>query len=139
MMNKNFEIISYVGVGEIKFGMSMEQLKSIFNCPPEIEYYDPVMKVTKLTWYNINVRLNSKKEVEEISFSEGAFRPVYNNNDLLADPDLAKNLGKTEKPLNTVGFKVSFESGIAITGFSKKKDDKSVTVFAKQLIADWIS
>ncbi|SDL64444.1 hypothetical protein SAMN04487898_12211 [Pedobacter sp. ok626] len=48
-MNKNFEIVPYVSVGEIQFGMTIEQLKKVFGSVPEMEYYDPVMKVTKLT------------------------------------------------------------------------------------------
>jgi hypothetical protein len=46
-------------------------------------------------------------------------------------------LTRLEKPLNTLGFKVFFNFGIAVTGFSKNKESKSISVFSKELVKDW--
>ena len=38
---------------------------------------------------------------------------------------------------NTVGFKVYFEVGIALTGFGKYKEAKTISIFSKELINIW--
>ena len=47
------------------------------------------------------------------------------NIDILNDNNIVKALGKIEKPLNTMGFKVYFKIGIAVTRFGKNKEEKT--------------
>lgn len=136
-MKANFVMNPYVSVGEIKFGMNRDEVKSLFEQEPDFEYTDPVMKIKTLQWDNLKVRLNIKGKVEEISFFEGANKAIFQDINMLEEPALSKILDKIDKPMSTVGFKVYFKIGVAITGFSKKKDDKTVTIFSKELIPLW--
>ena len=134
-MKKTYNLIPYVSVGNIKFGMTKTDLIEVFNKDPDSTSVS-FSKRTTLDWNNIKVRLNKKGLVDEVSFIEND-TVLYNELDILNDPNAIKELSKKEKPYNTVGFKVFFEFGIAVTGFSKKKDHKSLSVFSKELIKEW--
>lgn len=134
-MTKTYDLVPYVSVGEIKFGMTKTELMKIFSKEPNFTSIS-FSKRTTLDWDSIKVRLNKKGLVDEVSFIEG-YSIIYNGLDILNDSKAIKELSKKEKPYSSVGFKVFFEFGIAVTGFSKKKDHKALSVFSKELIKTW--
>jgi hypothetical protein len=136
-MSKVYDLIPYISVGDIKFGITKIDLVDIFSKEPDLISVS-FSKRTTLEWGIIKVRLNKKGLVDEVSFIDDC-SVLYDGMDIFNDPKTIKELTKREKPYSTVGFKVFFEFGIAITGFSKKKDYKSLSVFSKELINAWKS
>lgn len=136
-MSKVYDLIPYISVGDIKFGMTKTDLVNVFSKEPDLISVS-FSKRTTLEWGTIKVRLNKKGLVDEVSFIDDC-SVLYDGMDIFNDPKTIKELTKREKPYNTVGFKVFFEFGIAITGFSTKKDYKSLSVFSKELINAWKS
>ena len=135
-MKNELLIYPYVSVGDIKFGMKKEDVESIFEREPDTISQD-FLKRIDARWENISVKFDKKKLVNEISFTNGTYRVFYENIDIFNDDNIIKLLNKTEKPLNTVGFKVYFKVGIAFTGFGKNKEEKTVSIFSKELIDLW--
>lgn len=138
-MKEKFEVIPYKSIGKIKFGMTINDLEELFGRNPDLNYKDPNLKRTNLRWDNIAIKLNKQGKVDEVSFVEGENKIFLEGKNILEDPKAMEHLNNNEKPLNTVGFKVYFKFGLAVTGFSKKKDDKSVSIFSKELIDVWKS
>ena len=135
-MREELFINPYISVGDIKFGMNEKDVKSLFDREPDMVSQD-YLKRTDMCWENISVKLNRKGLVNEISFVNGRYRVFYEGIEILNDNNIIKMLNKIEKPINTVGFKVYFEIGIALTGFGRNKEEKTVSIFSKELIKLW--
>ena len=133
-MDTKFNIVPYVSVGEIKFGMTLDELTEIFGKAPDTNYKDAILKITHLEWDNVSIRLNKQGKVNEVTFLEGVNKAYYEGIDILNTPALIKILNKIEKPYNTVGFKIYLKIGIALSGFSRYKEEKTVSVFSKKMI-----
>ncbi|MFD2909206.1 hypothetical protein ACFSX9_10745 [Flavobacterium ardleyense] len=134
-MKKVYEIVPYVSVGEIKFGMKKEEVIAVFGKEPDL-ITKGFLGTIELQWESVVVRFNKKGLVNEVSFLPNN-NVFFNGRDILNDPETLKILSKLEKPYITVGFKVFFNFGIAVTGFSKKIDHKALTVFSKELVKVW--
>ncbi len=135
-MDDNWIINPYVSIGDIKFGMKKEEVELLFNKKPDIVSQD-YLKRTDARWDNISVKFNKKGLANEVSFVNGKYRVFFEDIDILNDDDAMKILNKIEKPLNTVGYKVYFATGIALTGFGKNKEEKTISIFSKELINLW--
>ena len=135
-MKDELLIYPYVSVGDIKFGMKKEDVESIFDREPDTVSQDYLKRIDA-RWENVSIKFNKKKIVNEISFISGKYKVIYEDIDIFSNDNIIKLLNKNEKPLNTVGFKVYFEVGIALTGFGKNKEEKTVSVFSKELIDLW--
>ena len=135
-MKDELLIYPYVSVGDIKFGMKKEDVESIFDREPDTVSQDYLKRIDA-RWDNVSIKFNKKKIVNEISFISGKYKVIYEDIDIFSNDNIIKLLNKNEKPLNTVGFKVYFEVGIALTGFGKNKEEKTVSVFSKELIDLW--
>jgi hypothetical protein len=134
-MNKEYEIEPYISVGDIKFGMTREEVELLFGQKPD--YVDiGFLKKENLIWGNVSVKLNKKSLVEEVSFM-GTLNVFYEGINILNDSTVTKVLNRIEKPLSAVGFKIYPSIGIALTGFSKKPENKTVSVFSKGLLKEW--
>ncbi len=135
-MEEDLLIRPYISIGNIKFGMNEEEVKFLFNRNPDIVSCDCLKRIDA-RWDNISVKFNRKGLVNEVSFVNGRYRVFFEDIDILNDNSAVKVLGKIEKPLNTVGFKVYFKVGIALTGFGKNKEEKTISIFSKELIKIW--
>jgi hypothetical protein len=135
-MEEDLLIHPYISIGNIKFGMNEEEVKLLFNKNPDIVLHD-YLKRTDARWDNISVKFDKKGLANEVSFIKGRYRAFFDDIDLFNDNNTIKTLNKIEKPLNTVGFKVYFKIGIALTGFGKNKEEKTISIFSKELIKIW--
>lgn len=135
-MEEDLLIHPYISIGNIKFGMNEEEVKLLFNNNPDIVLHD-YLKRTDARWDNISVKFDKKGLVNEVSFIKGRYRAFFDDIDLFNDNNTIKTLNKIEKPLNTMGFKVYFKIEIALTGFGKNKEEKTISIFSKELIKIW--
>ena len=135
-MEEDLLIHPYISIGNIKFGMNEEEVKLLFNNNPDIVLHD-YLKRTDARWDNISVKFDKKGLVNEVSFIKGRYRAFFDDIDLFNDNNTIKTLNKIEKPLNTMGFKVYLKIGIALTGFGKNKEEKTISIFSKELIKIW--
>ena len=116
--------------------MSRKEIETLFG-KPQKEIKD-MLERSELIYGDLSIKLAKKSGVNEVSFSKNpSINLTYNDLNIFQTEDIIKKIDQIEKPFNTVGFKVFFEIGLALTGFSKKKDDKTASVFAKELIALW--
>lgn len=135
-MEEDLLIRPYISIGNIKFGMNEEEVKLLFNRNPDIVSRDCLKRIDA-RWDNISVNFNRKGLVNEVSFVNGRYRVFFEDIDVLNDNSVVKALSKIENSLNTVGFKVYFKVGIALTGFGKNKEEKTISIFSKELIKIW--
>ena len=135
-MEEDLLIHPYISIGNIKFGMNEEEGKLVFNKNPDIVLHDYLKRIDA-RWDNVSVKFDKKGLVNEVSFVNGRYRVLFEDIDVLNDNSIIKVLNKIEKPLNTVGFKVYFKVGIALTGFGKNKEEKTISIFSKELIKIW--
>jgi hypothetical protein len=136
-MGASYVIIPYQSVGKIVFGMAKSEIEDIFGKSPD--YVDiGFLGKTNMKWGNVTVVINKKGIVDEVIISFSDMLHVFLNDiDLLNDPIVAKKLNKVDKPENAMGTKVYYKLGIAMTGIGKTKDDKTVSIFSKELIKQW--
>lgn len=128
-VNIVFEIDPYAGVGPVKFGMSKKDVEKILG-KPEDAYKDFLDRTVEVRG-SISIKY-AKSKVNEVSFLDGV-DVFLNGINILKDKDAIKKLDSLGQPHNSVGFKIYFDLGIMVTGFSKKKEDKTLSVFAKEL------
>ena len=130
-----FNIEPYIGAGPIKFGMTKAQVAKILGKP---EHYG-ITHSGRIDERRgpVAIRYNKKGKVDEISFLDTAL-VTFDGQGLFNSPKGLKFLETKEKPVDSYGFKIFFSLGIAVTGISKKKEEKTVSVFAKELEPLWI-
>jgi hypothetical protein len=135
MTKKEFNVVSYKSAGPIDFGMSIVEIENIFNKKPDYSSRDFINRI-ELKWDNIFIKFKNDK-VNEISFMEGDKRVFWDGYDILGNENIIDHLEMQDIPFDTVGFKVFFKFGIALTGYGKNKESKLITVFEKELIPMW--
>lgn len=136
ILNQEFIIVPYQSMGAIRFGMSRKDVEILFG-KPQKEIKDTLER-TELIYEDVSIKQAKKSGVNEVSFNENQFiNLTYHDLNIFKTEDIIEKLKQVEKPFNSVCFKVFFEIGLALTGFSKKKDDKTASIFAKELIALW--
>lgn len=142
-MNYSLDIRSYVGVGDIKFGMTPREVEGLIG---------PASSVTagflgERTEYRRDNGLLATYSKEgglvELGFSHNIAELQWDGKKLFTLPpdqamrDLVQNDGK---PYETVGFVVLLNLGVTLTGFHDEAlAQKAVTVFAKGRWDDEIS
>jgi len=127
--NIDFQIDPYVGVGPVKFGMGKKDVEKILG-KPEDTYKDFLDRTVEVRG-SVSIKY-AKSKVNEMSFLDDADVFLSGIN-VLKDKDAIKKLDAIGTPHNSVGFKIYFDLGIMVTGFSKKKEDKTLSVFTKEL------
>ena len=134
MEQVTFNIDPYIGAGPIKFGMTKAQVAKILGKPEHSG--KTYTGRTDERRGPIAIRYNKKGKVDEISFLD-TVSVTFDGQDLFNSPKGLKFLETKEKPVSSYGFKIFFSLGIAVTGISKKKEEKTVSVFAKELESLW--
>lgn len=129
-----FNIEPYIGAGPIKFGMTKAEVSKILGKPEHSAKNSIGLLVERRG--AVKIRYNDKGKANEISFLD-TVSVIFDGQDLFNSPQGLKFLQTKEKPIDKYGFKVFFSLGIAVTGISKKKEDKTLTVFAKELEPLW--
>lgn len=132
---KKFNVVPYVGVGELKFGMSREDVSSILGPADLYQYDEDTGLITDYRYENglqtlfvkesgrlVMVSLYSNVEnvsVGETAINWGDARNIYE--DLLVGDPSAKG---------AAGITVFFKYGVSVAGFhSNGNGDKSLTAF----------
>lgn len=134
MKSVTFNIEPYIGAGPIKFGMTKAAVAKILGKP---EHSGKIsMGRTDERRGAVAIRYNKKGKVDEISFLDTVF-VTFEEQDLFNSPKGLKFLETKEKPIDKYGFKIFFGLGVAVTGISKKKEEKTISVFAKELEPLW--
>ena len=128
-----YDVESFVSVGSIRFGMTREEVINIFGREPVNEYKSWNNK-TNLMYDddNINIILNKKGVVDEITFTEGINEIIFEGKSLFREKDIIKILSSKEKPLISSGDIIFINVGIGFLQF-KYKEDRAITAFAKEL------
>lgn len=136
-METSFLVIPFKSVGKIEFGMDKIEIENFFGRSPD--YIDiGFLGKTNMVWGDITVKINKKGVVDEVTFgSSEEIHVLLNAIDLLKDSQVIKKLNKIEEPDSIVGFKVYYSLGIAITGTGKSKEERTVSVFSKELVKQW--
>ena len=134
-----YVVESFVSVGRIRFGMTKDDVKKIFGKEPVSEYKSWDKKATNLMYSddNINVILNKKGFVEEITFTEGENDIIFEGKNLYKEKDIIKILSLKEKPLKSLGDTIFINMGIGFLQF-KYKEERAITAFAKELKKEYI-
>ena len=136
ILSQKFIIVPYQSVGPIRFGMSRKEIETLLGKP--LKEINDILERSELIYGDLSIKLAKKTGVNEVSFNKDpSINLIYNDLNIFQTEDIIEKLKQVEKPFNSVGFKVFFEIGLALTGFSKKKDDKTASIFAKELIALW--
>lgn len=133
----NYEILPYVGVGLLKFGMSQLEAERVLGKPSLSQYDEDAGLVTDY-WNDNGLQL---------FFERGADRLVlislYSNIDNIGIGSVCIDWDKTKEVYKallsddfsakqTVGITIFFKYGLSVAGFlSENNGDKSLTVFAK--------
>ena len=126
-----FIITSFESVGEIKFGMTKDKVIELFGKEPDSESIGWTKK-TNMYYDNINIILNKKGLVDEITFTEGNNEIVFEGKNLYKESDIIKKLSKIEKPIKSSGDVLFLESGIGFLQF-KYKEERAITAFSKEV------
>lgn len=134
---KSYEILPYVGVGDLKFGISPSMAEVILG-KPKLSYYDSDTDTTTQYWNNNGLQLAfSKDDNALVSIS------MYSNIDNISLPGIRFEWNSSKSTYNslttldpsamkTVGITVFFKYGIAVSGLlGEENGDKSITAFSK--------
>ncbi|MDR2926150.1 MAG: hypothetical protein LBU76_09445 [Azoarcus sp.] len=130
-------IESFVSVGKIKFGMTRDEVIDIFGKEPVSEYKSWRQKINLM--YSdecINIILNKKGIVDEITFTEGNNDIIFEEKSLYGK-DVIKFLSSRDKPIKLPGDIIFINIGIGFLQY-KHKEDKAITVFAKELKKEYL-
>lgn len=128
--NTTYRIEPHVGVGPIRFGMRKKEVERVLGKPADTykDFLDRTVEVRG----DVSVKYGSGGKVNEVSFLQDA--DVWLGDiSILKDRDAVKRLDALDKPEVSVGYRIYFGLGLMLTGFGRKKEAKTVSVFAKEL------
>lgn len=130
-MGEEFEITPYVGVGELRFGMTLEEVRTILGSPVRcvrnrsggLEEFREGLKVC----YS-----HSTQNVTDFVIFPPS-KALYKGLDLLAIRDpISVLLDDDSTPLEGMGIVVFLKLGVTITGSGDTdSSDKTITLFAE--------
>lgn len=128
-----FTLEPYISVGDIKFGMSREEIEGLFEEKPKFEHVD-FLKRQHLGWHGFSV-IFKKNQVEEVTFTpDGSHQVIWGDIDILNDTQVVRKLNKFEKASKTLDSTLYFTLGIALIGKGK---DRTLSVFSKKAGKEW--
>ncbi|HSC69489.1 MAG TPA: hypothetical protein VLC79_17485 [Cellvibrio sp.] len=125
-----FDISPYKGADPIFFGMSSQEVESILGSP-EDKYIDFLERNVEIR-DDIFIKYNKKGLVNEITCSPGV-DVLLNGTNIFKNKEALSILESLDTPEDSMGFKTFFKLGISLTGFSKKKESKTISVFSKEM------
>lgn len=133
MANK-FELLSHVGVGPLRFGMTPAEVAAQLG-PPEISRRNMLKKLSESRGWIATMYEKDTDRLTEVGFSRFFENLTYSGMNIFKDPDqvvLKKLCNEDGKPYQAFGFIVLLNLGITLTGFHDgNEDQKACTVFAK--------
>ena len=128
-----FTLEPYISVGDIKFGMSREEIEGLFEEKPKFEHVD-FLKRQHLGWHSFSV-IFKKNQVEEVTFTpDGSHQVIWGDIDILNDTQVVRKLNKFEKASKTLDSTLYVTLGIALIGKGK---DRTLSVFSKKAGKEW--
>lgn len=128
-MDNIFSIMPYKSVGNILFGMSKKDVIELFGRNPDRESVGFTKRIS-LNWDNVSIKISQDGQVDEITFVDGTFKPIFNGHNLLGTESAAM-LNQIESPLSKLGYEIYCEHGFALT------DDGAVCIFSDKLLDDY--
>ncbi|CAG0936463.1 hypothetical protein TFLX_05338 [Thermoflexales bacterium] len=126
-----FDIVSYLSVGPIRFGINQEELAVLMGRPGWIG--KDWLGETDYQYPDFSVRFAKEDHsLVEVGFSPSA-KLFFEGIDIFNEHEsLTKLLRRDGYPLEFMGFIILLEIGITLTGFhDSDESQKAVTVFAK--------
>ncbi|RIK70311.1 hypothetical protein DCC62_22850 [candidate division KSB1 bacterium] len=135
-MNTDLEIKTYIGVGNVRFGMKPEEVAKVFGTPDKTTKNFLKEKIE----YRNKSGLVATYSLTDGSLIELGFRPIilslrFKGIRIFEDPYdevFKKLLHEDSNPYQSLGIVVLLNLGIALTGFLQEdEDDRSVTIFSK--------
>lgn len=133
----NYEIVPYVGVGSLKFGMSKFEAEMELGKPSLSQYDDDNGLVTDY-WNDNGLQLSFERGTDRLvlislysnidNVGIGSVRIDWNKTNEVYKALLSADLSAKQ----TVGITVFFKYGLSVAGFlSENNGDKSLTAFAE--------
>ena len=128
-----FTLEPYISVGDIKLGMSREEIEGLFAEKQKFEHVD-LLKRQHLGWHSFSV-IFKKNQVEEVTFTpDGSHQVIWGDIDILNDTHVVRKLNKFEKASKSLDSTLYFTLGIALIGKGK---DRTLSVFSKKAGKEW--
>jgi len=133
-MVNNFEILSHVGVGPLRFGMTPAEVAAQLGAP-EISRRNMLKKLSESRGWIATMYEKDTDRLTEVGFSRFFENLTYSGLNIFKDPGqavLKRLCDEDGKPYQTLGFIVLLNLGVTLTGFHDgNEDQKACTVFAK--------
>lgn len=136
-MHNDLSIHPYVGVGQLKFGMTPNEVAAILG-PPDgsrLNADTGELRERRKQPASQAVYAGGDRRLVELGFSPPLAGLEFDGVRLFNSPSyvaLCEVIRRDPAPWTDVGFVVSFELGLTLTGFDDDDgDDKAVTVFEK--------
>jgi hypothetical protein len=135
---KNFKIEPYIGVGDLKFGITRADSYVILGMPVSSKKSRFSNEITDY-WMENNLQLtftDLKGLLVEISLYPDLKDAQLDGIKIFTEPGLnvfTEFCKRDNKVRETVGITIFFSYGVAMTGFLNSEDDqKSITAFAAE-------
>lgn len=129
----DYEITSYVGVGDLKFGMKRADVHQLLGSPDSSETDNDSNESTDY-WQDDSLQLNFSEDGDliEISLYANLKNVKFKGMNLFEEPgiDVMKSLKALDNTfIEEVGIYTFPGLGLAVTGFLDADEYKSVTAF----------
>ncbi|MDX3933954.1 hypothetical protein [Stenotrophomonas sp.] len=133
----SYEILPYVGVGKLRFGMSPSMVATMIG-EPQFSCYDTDAGATTQYWHGNGLQLTFLKCSNSL-----ASISMYSNISNVSLPGIALDWSRSKSTyeslmhldpsaMTTVGITVFFKYGIAVSGFQNEDGGgKSITAFSE--------
>ncbi|MBO0933307.1 hypothetical protein [Fibrella aquatilis] len=129
-----FSIVPFKQVGPLVFGMSQEEIRNILGDPDK----ESKTFTGRLAESRKEISVKYKKgQMEEVSFLQGVDL-LFEEQRLLTQSGIDYLLNNYEHQ-SDLGFTIFPTLGIAFTGFGKSKDTKTVSVFNKKVLKEYLT
>lgn len=131
-----YEIVSFKGVGPIKFGMSEDAVVAILGEPKERRHFGSDGK--QYRYGDINVMFDQRGVVNECTFmSNPDFVLVYKGEELDWDGQFIPRLCELDgRPLESLGYISLYSLGLMIIDFFDKDTASVISVLSREVAAE---
>jgi hypothetical protein len=127
-------IIPYVGVGDLMFGMTEKEVKAILgDC--QHQKRGKLDNLIEIRGEMINIYASKTNRLCEVGFGRGYVNLSYDSINILQDDRkyvLEQLIMRDKNIFESYGFLIFMNLGITLTGFHDESEDEvAVTVFSK--------
>ena len=130
----SFVISPYVGVGPLRFGMGAEEV-ALHLGAAEDNFVDFLKRRVEIR-AGVSTKYNRKGQLNEVSFLKSE-RVILDGIALFTDKAVLARLDALDAATESVGFRIYMGLGIAMTGFGKSRETRTLSVFARELRKLW--